>query len=213
MSTFRTRVSEMHAQASHLSERRPHSAPPQRGPWQSLSPPTVDSRAWGESEGPHTELEGTGLVELEARRTQRPEQAGPVGPWTPRGHCGRISRQAEDAGDGGVSVLRVWAGSWAEAGLHLSDMQLPAAHVHPGDTTSQNRTAKWKSRPAVKSSYNRHNHGGHTDACPHAVPKRSASCVDTRVRGVPVCPAGPRAPCGRSGARGARPSSQAQGSM
>lgn len=83
-----------------------------------------------------------GLWNWEARRTQRPEEAGPVGPWTPRGRCGRISRQAEDTGDDGVSVLRVWVGSWAEAGLRLSDMQLPAAHVHPGNMTSQNRTAK-----------------------------------------------------------------------
>lgn len=77
-------------------------------------------------------------MELEACCTQRPEEAGPVGPRTPRGR----SRQAEDVGDDGVSVLRVWVGSWAKARLHLSDLQLPAAHVHPGDTTSQNRTAK-----------------------------------------------------------------------
>jgi len=71
-------------------------------------------------------------MDPEAHSTHRPEEAGPVGPWTPRGHCGRFSRQAEDTGDDGVSVLKVWAGSWVEAGLCLSDPQLPAPHIHPG---------------------------------------------------------------------------------
>lgn len=90
--------------------------------------PAADSRAWGESEGLHMELEGAGLVDPGAR----PEDAGLMGPWTPRGCCGCFSRQAEDAGDDGVSVLRVWEGSWVEAGLCLSDPQLPAPRVHPG---------------------------------------------------------------------------------
>ena len=52
--------------------------------------------------------------------------------WGKRLQRAPPSRQAEDAGDDGVSVLRVWAGSCVEAGLCLSDPQLPAPRIHPG---------------------------------------------------------------------------------